>query len=304
MEYFTNPEIPENIDGGRDGHGRTFLRVVFKALVFFFLLIVAADILARILAPFVPFDWEEPLAPTLTLKAPEDAQGGRIERELNILAQKVAEVMNLPPEAKVIVHYSDGETVNAAATFGGHIIIYKGLLELLESEDALAAVLAHEIGHIKNRDLIKGLFRVVTFSLVVMAANGYSESGGLESLLGDLGLLGFSRWQEDAADLEATLALGRLYGHTKGFEESFLVLQAAKEGHLQSPELFSTHPDILKRINRSKKRSAGLGLPTEGSTQPLGGALMLRPKIEGALRRQPVQSLWGHSDIRTKIRTI
>lgn len=55
MEYFSNPEIPENLDGVRDGHGRSFLVTLLKALGFLIAFLVIVDILARLLAPYIPF---------------------------------------------------------------------------------------------------------------------------------------------------------------------------------------------------------------------------------------------------------
>jgi predicted Zn-dependent protease len=47
--------------------------------------------------------------------------------------------------------------VNACALPGGHIIVGRGLLDLMPSEDALAAVLGHEIAHVDNRHAIERL---------------------------------------------------------------------------------------------------------------------------------------------------
>ena len=43
----------------------------------------------------------------------------------------------------------DTDEINAMATPGGHIFVSRGLIDCTESEDALAAVLAHEISHIQ-----------------------------------------------------------------------------------------------------------------------------------------------------------
>ncbi|GHV33226.1 peptidase M48 [Spirochaetia bacterium] len=54
----------------------------------------------------------------------------------------------------------DSPDLNAFGTTGGHIFICRGLLEALKSEDAVAAVLAHEIAHIQLRhsaELIKDM---------------------------------------------------------------------------------------------------------------------------------------------------
>lgn len=48
---------------------------------------------------------------------------------------------------------SNLETVpNAYATFGGNVVLNRSLLNELPSEEAVAAVLAHEMGHIKHRN--------------------------------------------------------------------------------------------------------------------------------------------------------
>lgn len=276
MEYFTNPEIPENLDGAQDGHGRSFVIIMLKALGFMAAFIIIVDILSRLLAPLVPFSWEKALVPDSLLRPAVEAEARQIETELNALAAKVAAAMDLPPELSIRVHYSNDPTVNALATFGGQVIVFRGLLEHLDSEDALAAVLAHEIGHVKNRDVIKGLMRAVSLAILAGAVGSSSNnaSGGLESAAGQIGLLSYSRGQEAAADREAILALGRVYGHTQGFEDCFKALLAAELGFARfTPEIFSSHPDTVKRINKSKELAAELGLPNQGPKLPLGGAL-------------------------------
>ncbi len=43
----------------------------------------------------------------------------------------------------------DTDEINAMATPGGHIFVSRGLIDCTQSEDALAAVIAHEISHIQ-----------------------------------------------------------------------------------------------------------------------------------------------------------
>jgi predicted Zn-dependent protease len=50
-------------------------------------------------------------------------------------------------------------TVNAFATFAGHIFFYTGLINLMDSSDELAAVLCHEISHVAARHISKGMDR-------------------------------------------------------------------------------------------------------------------------------------------------
>lgn len=48
-------------------------------------------------------------------------------------------------------------SINAFSTTGGYVYVHTGLLNMVDNEDQLAAVLGHEIGHICNNDLVKKL---------------------------------------------------------------------------------------------------------------------------------------------------
>ena len=273
MDYYVNPQIPEDMDEAQSGHLRSFVLTFLKSLAFLIVFVVVMDIAARLLAPFVPFKWEKALAPDAFLSG-SGAASAEIETQLNSLGQRLAAKMDLPPDLTITIHYDNDPMVNAMATFGGHIIVFKGLLEKMESEDALAAVLAHEIADVKHRDVIKGLWRAVSLWLLLAAVDS-SSLGGLGDAAGETALMSYSRGQERRADEAATEALGRLYGHTQGFERSFLVLVEAAQGGLQPPEILSSHPDTQKRIDNSKKMAARLGYPVQGESVPLPPALIL-----------------------------
>ena len=275
MNYYVNPKIPDGLTDSEENHGRSFLGYLLKYLACIAVFLILVDVAARLLAPMMPFSWERHLVPETLLRPSFEARAMTVERELNILGQKVAQTMDLPEDMTLTFHYSDVEMVNAFATFGGHIIVFKGLLESMESEDALAAVLAHEIGHIKNRDMVKGLVRVIGFSVMTTAIDVSStEAATMGQAAGGMGLMSYSRSQETRADQEATLALGRLYGHTKGLEQCFTALKNAAGA--EPPEIISSHPDTIKRIESAKALAAKRNLPTEGQTTPLPDALKLK----------------------------
>lgn len=52
------------------------------------------------------------------------------------------------------------------ATPGGHVIIYRGLLEKIPNENTLVMLLGHEIGHIKLRHPVKALGKGVVIGLL------------------------------------------------------------------------------------------------------------------------------------------
>lgn len=77
------------------------------------------------------------------------------------------------------------QVVNAYANFQGTIRVYNGLLNYVESEDELAFVLGHELGHVFNDDVKKSMIRnglviasAVAVGAVVAASSNSTRGGG------------------------------------------------------------------------------------------------------------------------------
>ncbi|MDX7324874.1 M48 family metalloprotease, partial [Providencia rettgeri] len=49
--------------------------------------------------------------------------------------------------------------VNAVTLPGGRIVVFDGLIRAAKSPDEVAGVVAHEIGHVRHRDVMEGLLR-------------------------------------------------------------------------------------------------------------------------------------------------
>ena len=92
----------------------------------------------------------------------------------------------------------DSAEINAFASPGGHIFITRGLLEAAKSEDALAAVIAHEIAHIQ---LSHGLRAIQSNRDLQDWLSQFTLSGA--RTIGDRLNAGFSRVQEFDADITA-----------------------------------------------------------------------------------------------------
>ena len=76
------------------------------------------------------------------------------------------------------VHYTDLDVPNAFATLGGHIIVTSGLYRRMPSENALAMVIGHEIGHVKARDPISAVGGAVILSLPLAVLSGQGDALG------------------------------------------------------------------------------------------------------------------------------
>lgn len=247
MKY-SNPPIPEGINAPERHPMRAFL----KHLLVLIALIVGALFLiqscARTIAPYVPFSWEENLAPAEILaEAFHDADSSQdVRKKLQTLADRVAAEMHMPEEISITVHYSEESTVNAFATVGGNVIIFKGLLGKIRHEETLAALLAHEMAHIKHRDVTAS----VLSGLGTAVLSAFDTSGFVFERTAYLSLLSYSRQQEDAADHEAFRVLGNMYNDVSGAVELFDILEKAL---MENPamafelEFFSSHPDLKKR---------------------------------------------------------
>jgi predicted Zn-dependent protease len=186
---------------------------------------------------------------------------------LNQICQAI--VVNSPqPELYNGYHVAilDNAEINAFATSGGHIFITRGLLECVHSEDALAAVIAHEIAHIQLQHSIKAIktsrihdaIRVTGSSAVNLAAEGTVLAELTEALHESVGDImttmvnnGYSQSQEFDAD---TLALALLAD--TGYEPSSLMemLTALKANQPNHAGGFNnTHPAPDKRLSNAEK---------------------------------------------------
>lgn len=82
----------------------------------------------------------------------------------------------------VQIHILDHPMVNAFALPGGRLVFFRGLLEQAESPDEVAAVLAHEIGHVVYRDPTRDALRSAG-SLGVLGLLFGDFAGGTVALL-------------------------------------------------------------------------------------------------------------------------
>lgn len=218
------------------------LAAVLAGLVVLFLLLgVAADYLAA----KIPFSYEQEIGGGIL---PDEVTAGKAPAYLRDLTQRLVEIMDLPEGMTIQVHYSNDDMANAYATLGGHVVIFRGLLEKLPHENALAMVLAHEISHIKHRHPLRSLGRGVVIALAIGALSGATGNTLGSSLVGETGLLTvleFSRDQEEAADTEGLRAVARLYGTANGSTDLFrLLLEEEARSPLQASQLefLRTHP--------------------------------------------------------------
>jgi predicted Zn-dependent protease len=166
----------------------------------------------------------------------------------------------------------EDEQPNAFAMPGGWIGMTTGLLVQLESENELALVLGHELGHFRNRDHLRGLGRGVALALV-LGALGLSDSGsasGLAMFAASLTDRAFDRDQESDADLFGLSLVYAEYGHLAG-ALSFFDRLPEPEGSIDRhvAHYLATHPLNDDRIDALVAAAQGAGWSLVGQPVPL-----------------------------------
>jgi Zn-dependent protease with chaperone function len=278
----------EGINSSTEHPLREAVWLVGATLATLAVLVWAVGLGARWAAPRVPFAAELALAerwvdPLLAARAPAPgtpghARHGERDAALQALAARVAAAMDLPPGMTVQVGLDPSPQLNAFATFGGRVRVFRGLLDALDSEDALAALLAHEIAHVRHRHLAANAGRGLALALVLGAVSADAGAAAARGVLGgatELALLGYSREQETEADAAAVAAVVALYGHAGGVQALFETLGRSMAGRpgAEVPELLRTHPQTDKRIAAARALAGARGWPADGRLTALAPPL-------------------------------
>ena len=162
------------------------------------------------------------------------------------------------------LHLIDDETVlNAFCTPGGYIYIYSGLIKYLDTEDALAGVLGHEMAHAAERHVTEALTEQYGVDLLLEAALG-TKLDIVKNIAGGLSGLAFSRANESEADARSVEYLAGSRYECDGVGLFFEKL--ISNGDASSPpEFLSTHPSPDNRIEAIDKKVSVLGCNTTPS---------------------------------------
>lgn len=251
---FIPKKIPEhiNITKRHPLHNLAHLLaiVIIIGVIGFVLLGVAADLLSRWISPEMENKIGDTLFNVVAENEIKDDKRIKYLTELIYSLPKQDEKIRLP----IKVHLIKSEVVNAFVIAGGHIFIHTALLDTVQSENELAFVLAHELGHFQERHPVNGLGRSLIFMVAANILN-FGTHGAIPDILSlgsELYLMNYSRKQEKAADLYALERIINRYGHGGHTMEFFKRLEKEEgEGTLvKVSEYFSTHPLSKERIDK------------------------------------------------------
>ena len=146
---------------------------------------------------------------------------------------------------------------NAFALPGGFVYVSRGLLALANSEDELAGVVGHEIGHVAARHSVRRMSAAAPFAIVAGITGGavglVSDSLGdavaaIPSLAGKAFLAPYSRQQEREADDVGVDIMAKAGWDPSGLSTFLHTLQRQEElqlGESRQPGFFDSHPAPL-----------------------------------------------------------
>jgi predicted Zn-dependent protease len=201
------------------------------------------------------------------------------------------------PEGPWSFQIADQPEPNAFALPGGHVYVTRGLLALVNSEDELAGVIGHEIGHVTARHSAKRMSAGVLTAPVSIASAIASAGVGIVSptlanvvqgtgslVTGGLVLAPYGRSQENEAD-----QIGQRLAAKAGYDAAGIATfmrTLKREGELRTSEkrrfhIMDTHPMPADRAKRTRERARTL---KRAETAPIAGSTSaLFAKLAGLL---------------------
>jgi predicted Zn-dependent protease len=178
----------------------------------------------------------------------------RVQQYVNRVGQSLvtfAGRQDLPWQFRVV----NSDQINAFALPGGYVYITRGLLEQLESEAQLAAILGHEIGHVVERHSVQQIQRAQGAQFIPFLAGlfGGGIASDVAALVTQVSLMKYGRDQEEEADFSGMAYMVRGGYNPRGMVESMEVIRRASGGG-GAPEFLSTHPNPGNRIEYLNER--------------------------------------------------
>lgn len=177
------------------------------------------------------------LSPTLTI---DNKQSEKL--------QDFVDALTIQSEFPIDIKVATSDDLNAFALSGGKIVVFSSLLEKIQNENQLAALIGHEISHIENRHVLKSVSRNLSSAIFISIIFG--DVNGVTAILGEnahlFSQLSYSRSLEKEADIFGLELLRNNNLDLHGMPELFQILK--DESLVDIPAYLSNHPILQDRI--------------------------------------------------------
>lgn len=202
-------------------------------------------------------------------------ENATLQKRVDVVGQKLSKVC----DRKDIIYtfkVLKGEEINAFALPDGYIYTYRGLMDKVKSDDEIAAVLAHEMGHLAarhhakraRRAIITDIFRIVAITEAETTANKININSAINELT-----LSYSRDEEIEADRLAAVYLKRAgYDPYAVISMINVLIKTELQGPIKPKRRWRTHPYLSDRIRAAREEIQGnidfmdyANTPTQGA---------------------------------------
>lgn len=152
------------------------------------------------LGPMIPLSWERRIG---------DAMVGDLGNRLCTTPASDAALTKLirsvdPDSSDLRIGIANIDMVNAVALPGGQMLLFDGIVQQAETPAELAGVLAHEIGHVRERHVMSSMLRQFGLTILLSGANSGVGNGAF-----GLASMGYTRQAEREADATGRRLLAR-----------------------------------------------------------------------------------------------
>jgi beta-barrel assembly-enhancing protease len=264
--------------------------VIFVAVAVGFYFWVLPNI-AEYVATKVPIKTEVKLGEELYKGMMKDYEIDKEKtKQLNAFAKKMNFNTNYPLKFTVI----DDKMVNAFALPGGNVVVFNGILKKMDKSEELAALLSHEVSHVKERHSLKGMARDLAGTTVISVITGDASTIGsvLIEQADTFNGLKFSRNLERDADLKGLdiMYLNKL--DPQGMVRLMESLQEEEDKMLGK----DTEKDKKEGKNANDEKNTADKILSYVSTHPLTKDRIsyIKAEIKGktGIRNEDLEKIW------------
>jgi predicted Zn-dependent protease len=243
QQFFNATDTFINKNSKRHYLSYTALLLLFIFVIYQYIMPLGGQLVFSQIPDSYDVDLGDQLYSTLKEEMPEDSIA-------SIYANQFAQTIDFKTHYPIKIHVVDDQVRNAFALPGGNIVVYSQLIKEMKSPEAFAALLSHEVVHVKNRHSMQNISKQLTgylfLSLLINDANGM-QALMLENIH-RFKNLDYARSIEKEADIDGLEILLRNNIKQSGFVDLFSALMIEEEEPSFFSELLSTHPALRERM--------------------------------------------------------
>lgn len=218
---------------------------------------LATGFMARSLIARIPREWEQKIGSQVLQEMQVEmvfVEDPKRVAQLAALAAPLTQRVG-GTNLSFTFHIVEDEEPNAYALPGGHVIVYTGMLDLVDRPEELLGVIAHEVAHVTQKH---GFRKVVSAAgpFLIFGVFLSGDNGMMSVLSENSGLLiqqSFSQEYETEADSVGWQYLVDANIDPRGMTDLFLKLKGYEMSQKLArvtPQAFDSHPALDKRLAR------------------------------------------------------